>query len=208
MKMSDGLSSSNHGGYTTACEKSKYRQDIDRWINEGKSNNWISQQLKSLGSPISGVSIAKYRKYREEHLQEQLMENPMYQAQVQKANDTLLTEVGKFKQVNVVNHLGNVIEHCANLIEGAKLDQIKIKNIQDLRFVQMTMLDGLKLYTDVIMKAQQMQKIEDDPTLIKPTVNVNVKNVLVDMLSNMTQEQKFEFIDKIRHGVNKDSEEE
>jgi len=208
MAISDGLSSSNRGGYTTACEKSKYRQDIDRWINEGKSNNWISQQLKSLGSPISGVSIAKYRKYREEHLQEQLMENPMYQAQVQKANDTLLTEVGKFKQVNVVNHLGNVIEHCANLIEGAKLDQIKIKNIQDLRFVQMTMLDGLKLYTDVIMKAQQMQKIEDDPTLIKPTVNVNVKNVLVDMLSNMTQEQKFEFIDKIRHGVNKDSEEE
>lgn len=198
MDISSGVSSSNRGMYATACEKSKFRQDIDRWMNEGKSNNWISTQLKGLGEPISGVSIAKYRTYREEHLQKELMESPLYQAQIQKANDTLIDEVGKFKQINVINHLGNVVENCADLIAQSVEDGVKIKNAQDLRYIQMSMLDALKLYTDAIMKAQQFAKIEDDPSLIKPTVNVNVKGVLSDMLSSMTDEQKYAFIDKIR----------
>lgn len=191
---------SNRGTYATACEKSPHKQDIDKWMNEGKSNLWISKQLTGLGEKISDKSIAKYRQYRDEHLNKELMKDPVYQAQIQKANDTLIDEVGKFKQINVLNHLSETIEHCASLIGMSIEDDVRIKNVQDLRFVQMTMLDALKLYTDTIMKAQQYAKIEDDPTLIKPTVNMNVKNVLVDMLGGMTDEQRFAIVDRIRRG--------
>jgi len=200
------ISSSQRGMYTTACEKSKYRQDIDRWMNEGKSNAWIATQLKSLGDPISAVSVGKYRSYRDEYIQKQLMEEPIYQAKIQKANEVLIEEAGKFKEINVINHLGSIVEHCAELIGSSKLEDIRIKNIQDLRFVQMSMLDALKLYGDTIMKAQQFAKIEDDPSLIKPTVNVNVKGVLADLMSSMTEEQKFALIDKIRDATGGDTD--
>jgi hypothetical protein len=200
MDLSSGVSNSNRGMYTTACEKSPHRSMIDKWINEGKSNMYISQQLNSLGEKISDKSVGKYRQYREEHLSKELAKNPMYQAQVQKATDTLIEEVGKMKQVNVLNLISDTIAHCAELINQSKMDDIRIKNIQDLRYVQMTMVEMLKLYGDTILKAQQFAKIEDDPNLLKPTVNVNVKSVLTDLLGGMDESQKFALIDRIRAG--------
>lgn len=190
---------SKRGLYATACEESPHKTKIDQWLNEGKSYAWISKQLAILGDKISDKSISKYDKYRNNRIQEELMKDPTYQAQINQANATLIDEVGKIKQVNVLNHIAETIAHCADLVEGAKLDDIRIKNVQDLRYVQMTMLEALKLYGDTIMKAQQMQKIEDNPELLKPTVNVNVKNVLIDMLSGADEETKFKMIDNIRH---------
>lgn len=200
MDLSQGTMNSNRGLYATACEKSPNRQLIDQWLNEGKSNSWISKQLKGLGEKISDKSVGKYRQYREEHLNKELMKEPLFQAQMQKANDAILTEVGKFKQVNVINHLAETVEHCAGLITQSQLDNIRIKNVQDLRYVQMTMLEALRLYGDTVMKAQQYQKIEENPDLIRPAVNVNVRNVLTDVFKNMSEEDRFAVIDKIRGG--------
>lgn len=208
MDLSTGTLNVNRGTYATACEKSPHRTSIDKWMNEGKSNLWISKQLTGLGEKISDKSISKYRQYRDEHLTKELMEEPMYQAQIQKANETLIEEVGKFKQINVLNHLADTIEYCAELIEFSKEDNIRVKGVQELRFVQMTMLETLKIYTDTIMKAQQFAKIEEDPSLLKPTVTMNVKNVLVDLLGNMNSEQKFALIDKIRVGSQDGKEEQ
>lgn len=190
---------SKRGLYATACEESPHKNKIDQWLNEGKSYSWISKQLGALGDKISDKSISKYDKYRNNQIQEKLMEDPMYQAQVKQANETLVEEVGKIKQVNVLNHIAETIQHCADLVEGAKLDDIRVKSVQDLRYVQMSMLEALKLYGDTMLKAQQMQKIEDDPELLKPTVNINVKNVLVDMLSGADEETRFKMIDNIRN---------
>ena len=190
---------SKRGLYATACEESPHKTQIDQWLNEGKSYSWISKQLTALGDKISDKSISKYDKYRNNRIQEELMKDPDYQAQIKQANATLVDEVSKIKQVNVLNHIAETIEHCADLVQGAKLDDIRVKNVQDLRYVQMTMLEALKLYGDTILKAQQMQKIEDNPELLKPTVNVNVKNVLIDMLSGADEETKFKMIDNIRN---------
>ena len=54
------------GMYQLACESSPHRQQIDAWINEGKSNVWISDQLREMGGYISVASIAKYKKHRDE----------------------------------------------------------------------------------------------------------------------------------------------
>ena len=192
---------SNRGMYATACEQSPHKNKIDQWLNENKSFSFISKQLEALGEKISDKSISKYAKYRDQGIQEKLNDDPVYQAQIQTANATLVEEVGKIKQVNVMNHISETIAQCAEMLRDAQLNDIQIKNVQDMRYVQMTMLESLKLYGDIVMKAQAMQKIEDDPTLLKPTVNVNVKNVLVDMLGNLDDNQKFSIIDKIRTGI-------
>jgi hypothetical protein len=195
---------SNRGMYATACEQSEHKNKIDKWLNEGKSFSFISKQLETLGDKISDKSIGKYAKYRDTHIQGELLKDPVYQAQVAQANATLVEEVGKIKQVNVLNHIAETIEHCAELVQGAKLDDIRVKTVQDLRYVQMTMLESLKLYGDTMLKAQQMQKIEDDPSLIKPTVNLNVKNVLVDMLGGVDDAIRFKLIDGIRASLGGD----
>lgn len=197
--MSNGSSSGNRAGlYATACEKSPYKDKIDQWMNEGRSDAWISRQLGQMGDPISAVSVGKYRKYRDEYLQGKLAEDPMYQAQVQKVNQTFIEEVGKFKQINILNHLADTIDHCADLIELSKEDDIRIKKVQDLRYVQMTMLETIKLYGDLVMQAQKHAKVEEDPTLLKPAVTINIKEILVDMLGGMDEDQKFDMIDKLR----------
>ena len=35
------------GAFQTACEASPNKQQIDMWLNEGKSNLWISRELQS-----------------------------------------------------------------------------------------------------------------------------------------------------------------
>lgn len=196
-----GLSGNRAGLYATACEKSEHRDKIDMWLNEGKSYSYISKELKKLGEKISDKSISKYAKYRDEHITKQLMKDPMYQAQIKEANGALVEEIGKMKTVNVMNHIAETVEHCAELIAKSKLDDIKVKNIQDLRFVQSTMLESLKLYGDMMLKAQQFTKIEEDPGLLRPTTNVNVKNVLIEVLGGMNDDQRFQLVDRIREGI-------
>lgn len=194
--------SSNRGLYSTACESSPHKQKIDQWLNEGKPFAFISRQLDALGAPISEKSVAKYAKYREEQIQKNLMADPVYSGQIQTANQMLIDEIGKMKPINIMNHLAETIDHCAQLVGKAQLDDIKIKNVQDLRYVQMTMLETIKIYSETIMKAQQFQKIEEDPSLLKPQVTVNVKNVLVDMLSGVDEGSKAAIIDRMRASFN------
>lgn len=186
------------GSYATACEKSKFKDKIDQWLNEGKSCAWISGQLKILGDPISDKSIGKYKAKRDERIQEQLMLDPNYQTQITTANQALVDEIAKMKPVNVMNHLAKTIEHCAELIERSRLDDIKITKVQDLRFVHQSMLEALKLYGDTIMNAQKFAKIEDDPTLLKPTHNTNVQNVLINVLGGMEDDERTNIIDRLR----------
>ena len=40
------MADNNTGMYQLGCEASPHRQQIDAWINEGKTNKWISDQLK------------------------------------------------------------------------------------------------------------------------------------------------------------------
>lgn len=185
----------------TACEESPHKNQIDQWINEGRSNSYISRRLAELGEKISDKSVGKYRTIREEYLQKELQKDPVYQAQIMKANETLVEEVGKFKQVNVMNHIAETIEHCAELIGQSKMDDIKIRSIQDLRYVQMSMIEAMKLYGDMALKAQQMQKVEEDPELLRPHVTVNVKGVLTEMLGSMDNEQRIAMIDQLRNRV-------
>lgn len=188
----------------TACENSDHRTQIDIWLNEGRANAWISRELqKQFGEKISDKSVGKYRAKREEYLQKELMANPDYVAKVNKVNREMATHIGQIKEVDVLGHLANTIEHCAELIGQSKLDDIHIKNIQDLRYVQMTMLEALKVYGETMQKAQAMQKVEEDPSLLQPKITVNVQQTLVDMFQSMTPEQKFAMIDGIRNGVNK-----
>jgi hypothetical protein len=130
------------------------------------------------------------------------MKDPLYQAQIQEANHALVEEVGKMKQINVMNHIAETIEHCAELMQTAKDEEIHVRNIQDLRYVQMTMLESIKLYGDIILKAQQFAKVEENPELLRPTVNVHVKSALIDMLKGgMSDEQRTEFVDRLRNGI-------
>ena len=195
------MSTFNRGTYATACESSQYKQDIDKWINEGRSNAWISRQLESLGDKISDKSVSKYRGYREEHVHKELVKDPLYQAQILEANNVLIEEVGKIKQINVMNHIAETIEHCADLLQTSKDNDIQIRNVQDIRYIQMSMLESIKMYGDIIMKAQAFAKIEENPDLLRPTQNVNVKSVLVELLGGMNNEQRAEFVDRIRRGV-------
>jgi hypothetical protein len=200
--------SSNRGLYATACETSKYKNDIDKWLNEGRSNAWISRQLEALGEKISGNSIAKYKGYREQHLQEELSKDPVYQAQILKANETLIEEVGKFKQINVMNHISQTIEHCAQLLQTSQDNDIQIRNVQDIRYIQMSMLESIKVYGEMLLKAQAYAKIEEDPTLLRPTNSVVVKSALVDMLGGMNNEQRAELVDRLRGGIRTTNESE
>ncbi len=195
------LAGSRTGLYATACEKSPNKHLIDQWLNENKSNAEISRRLKALGESISDKSVGKYRSYRDEAVQKELMADPLYQKQITVANQSLVDEVSKFKQINVINHLAETVEHCAELITQSQLDEIKIRNIQDLRYVQTTMLESLKLYGDTILKAQQFAKIEEDPELLRPTQNVQVKNVLLNVLGGMDNESKLQLVDRLREGI-------
>jgi len=197
--------SGNRGLYQTACEASPNKTQIDAWINEGKSNAWISRELKRLyGEKISDKSIGKYREYRETRVMKELENDPEYQRKMQLATQTLVDQVSKVKPINIINHLNDTIDHCTELLAGAKLDEIKIKTVQDMRFIYMTLMEALKMQSDLVMKAQQFQKIEENPDLLRPTVNLNVKAILVDILKGVSDDgARSAIIDRIRAGIGK-----
>lgn len=195
------------GSFQMACETSPNKQQIDLWLNEDKSSMWISRELKSkYNEYISDKGITKYRKKRDEMLQEALMQDPTYQNKMSFINQQLIDGVGRIKEVNIIEKLADTIEHCTDLLADAKDRDVQIKTAQDIRFIQMSLLDAVKVYGDTVLKMQKYQEINNDPTLLKPTtINVNVKSALTDILKEvMSSGNGFELIDKLRTGVGVD----
>ena len=193
------------GTYQMACETSPNRTQIDLWLNEGKSNLYISRELQSrFNEKISDKAVGKYRKYREQMIQEQLNENPDFQKKMAYADQQLSMSIGKMQTVNVIDHLATTIQDCADMLAQAKMNNIQIKNVQDMRFVSMTMLDAIKQYGDVMLKMQRFSAVQEDPTLLKPqTINVNVRGALTDILKGAMAggSDGYALIDKLRAGI-------
>lgn len=191
------------GAYQTACEASPNRQQIDEWLNEGKPAAWISRELeKRFGEKISDRSIMKYKKYRDEWVQNEIEKNPLYQAQTKEIREQLNDGIGQIRKVDVIGRLADVIDDSAAMLMEARNDNIRIRNAQDFKFVASTLLDATKLYSDTILKAQRFDKVNEDPSLLRPmTINVNVKSALTDILKGTMQSGGFDMIDKLRAGV-------
>lgn len=191
------------GAYQTACEASPNRQQIDEWLNEGKPAAWISRELeKRFGEKISDRSIMKYKKYRDEWVQNEIEKNPLYQAQTKEIREQLNDGIGQIRKVDVIGRLADVIDDSAAMLMEARNDNIRIRNAQDFKFVASTLLDATKLYGDTILKAQRFDKVNEDPSLLRPTtINVNVKSALTDILKGTMQSGGFDMIDKLRAGV-------
>lgn len=201
--------SSNTGSYQLACEASPNKQQIDIWLNEGKSQKWISEQLREMGDYISVNSIAKYKKYRDEQIQEELMADPVYQAKVYEVNEQLNESIAKIKKVDMLGELAEIIDHSAELLTDARMDGIKINNVKDMRMVQQTMLEAIQAYGDTMLKAQQYAAVQDDPSLLKKsntTININIRSALTDILTNAMKEggngNGYGIIDQLRNGIN------
>jgi hypothetical protein len=137
-------------------------------------------------------------------IQEQLNENPDFQKKMAYADQQLSMSIGKMQIVNVIDHLATTIQDCADMLAEAKMNQIQIKNVQDMRFVSMTMLDAIKQYGDVMLKMQRFSAVQDDPTLLKPqTINVNIRGALTDILKGAmaSGDSGYALIDKLRAGI-------
>lgn len=202
--------SSNTGSYQLACEASPNKQQIDIWLNEGRPQKWISDQLKEMGDYISVNSIAKYKKYRDEHIQEELMADPVYQAKVYEINEQLNESISKIKKVDMLGELAEIIDHSAELLSDARYRDIQINNIKDMRMVQQTMLEAIQAYGDTMLKAQQYAAVQDDPSLLKKgstTINVNIKTALTDILTSAMKkggnDDGYGIIDTLRNGLNR-----
>lgn len=199
------LAQGNNGKFSTAVEASPNKIQIDIWLNEGKSNLWISRELMArFNDKISDKSIAKYKTYRDDRVGKALNEDPAYQQQMMVANQKLVDETSKIKQVDILTHIQDTIANCSDLLKEAKLNEIQIRSIQDMRWVQQTLLEAIKLNADVVLKAQQFQKVEEDPSLLKPNVTINgtTKNVLKDILMEvMKNDGGYQLIDRLRTGV-------
>ena len=199
----------NTGSYQLACEKSPNKQQIDIWLNEGKTQKWISDQLKEMGDYISVNSIAKYKKYRDEQIQEELMEDPVYQAKVYEVNEQLNESIAKIRKVDMIGELATIIDHSAELLVDARERNIQVNSIKDLRMVQQTMLEAIQVYGDTMLKAQQYRAVEEDPSLLQKkntTININIRSALTDILTDAMKKggngDGYGIIDQLRNGVN------
>ena len=192
--------------YALGCEASPHKQQIDQWINEGKSNKWISEQLKELGGYISPTSIAKYKKHRDEQIMKELEETPEFQAKQMMVTEQFNKSVAAIKEVDLIGRLSDMIEDSAELLEDAKIRGIQINNVKDLRMVQQTMLDAISVYGETMLNAQKWQEINNDPSLLQnksTTININVKDTLTDILKGVMDDgtDGFSIIDRLRAGI-------
>ena len=197
------------GKYQLACEASENKQQIDTWLNEGRANTWISEQLKEMNDYISPSSIAKYKKYRDKQIRKELEESPEFVARQQEVTEILNDKIGEIQVVDLMGHLSTLIEDSAEMLEDAKVRQIQINSVKDMRMVQQTMLDAISAYGETMLNAQKYQEINKDPSLLKggnTTINVEIKSALADILKSSTEEgggDAYELIDKLRNGINK-----
>ena len=114
------------GKYQLACEASENKQQIDTWLNEGRANTWISEQLKEMDDYISPSSIAKYKKYRDKQIRKELEESPEFVARQQEVTEILNDKIGEIQVVDLMGHLSTLIEDSAEMLEDAKVRQIQI----------------------------------------------------------------------------------
>lgn len=188
------------GMYQTACEKSPNRQQIDQWLNEGKSSVYISKKLMEIyGENISSKGILKYKKYRDEFIQKELEKSPEYQAKIKEVNEQMVNGIGKIRHIDTIGKLADVIDQTSEMLLEAR-GQLHINSVKDMSMVGDTLLNAIKLYGDTVLKAQRFDQVNKDPSLLKPqTINVNVKNVLSDLLKEAIQQgDGYSMIDKIR----------
>lgn len=194
--------------YQLGCEASPHRQQIDTWINEGKTNKWISDQLKEMGGYISPTSISKYKKHRDEVIQKELEATPEFQAKQQMVTEEFNKSVAKIQKVDLIGRLSNLIEDSAEMLEDAKIRGIQINSVKDMRMVQQTMLDAISAYGETMLNAQKFQEIQNDPSLLQnknTTININVRDTLTDILKEaVSSDDGFGLIDKLRKGVSHD----
>lgn len=190
------------GMYQTACEASPNKNQIDAWLNEGKSCMEISRLLQSqFDEKISDRSVSKYKRYREEFIRKQLETNPDYVGKMQMLESTLNDSIASIEQVDAIAELTAVINDSAELLAQAR-GNITIKSAQDWRFVSQTLLDAIKIHADTILKAQRFAKIDEDPSLLKPTtINVNIKSTLADIIGKAMNENGYGLIDQLRAGL-------
>lgn len=192
------------GLYQTACEGSPNKHQIDVWLNEGKASAWISRELKKVyGETISDKSVAKYRKYREELIQRELETTPEYQTKLKTMNENLLMGIDKIKTVDVMSKLTDIIEQSADMLSDAHDRDIQINDVKDMRMIQQTMLDAIRIYGETVVKAQKVQEISKDPSLLRPTnINFNIKSTLTEILKGVMGDgngQNFDVIDRLRN---------
>lgn len=196
----------NYGMYALGCEASPHKQQIDQWINEGKSNKWISEQLRELGGYISPTSIAKYKKHRDEQIMKELEETPEFQAKQIMVTEQFNKSIAAIKEVDLIGRLSDMIEDSAELLEDAKIRGIQINNVKDLRMVQQTMLDAISVYGETMLNAQKWKEINDDPSLLQnksTTININVRDTLTDILKGVMDDgtDGYSIIDRLRAGI-------
>lgn len=196
------------GMYQLACEASPHKDQIDIWLNENKPNKFISDSLREMGDEfyISTNSIAKYRQYRDDMFKQELEELPEFKAKKMEIQAQLNASVGKVQVVDLVGRLGSVIEDSAELLLQAKTDDIRIQSVKDLRMVQQTMIEAVKVYGETMLNAQKFKAIEDNPDLLtnsNTTININVKNALTDILKGAISDggEGFNLVDKLRSGL-------
>lgn len=193
--------------YQLGCEASPHRQQIDAWINEGKTNKWISEQLRDLGGYISPTSIAKYKKHRDEIIMKELEETPEFQAKQMMVTEQFNQSVAKIQKVDLIGRLSELIEDSAEMLEDAKMRGIQINSVKDMRMVQQTMLDAITAYGETMLNAQKFAEIQNDPSLLQnrnTTININIKDTLADILKGAMNDgdNGFSIIDKLRSGIN------
>ena len=192
--------------YALGCEASPHKQQIDQWINEGKPNKWISEQLRELGGYISPASIAKYKKHRDEQIMKELEDTPEFQAKQMMVTEKFNNSVAKIKEVDLIGRLSDMIEDSAELLEDAKMRGIQINSVKDLRMVQQTMLDAIAVYGETMLNAQKFAEIQNDPSLLQnksTTININVKDTLTDILKGVMDDgtDGYSIIDRLRAGI-------
>ncbi len=192
--------------YKMGVEASPHKQQIDTWLNEGKALTWISNELKGMGGYLSTNALSKYKKARDERIQKELEKTPEFKAKQQMVTEQFNDSVAKIQKVDLIGRLSELIEDSAELLEDAKIRGIQINNVKDMRMVQQTMLDAINAYGDTMLKAQQFEEINNDPSLLKKqstTININVKSALTDILRSAMEEggDGYGIIDKLRAGV-------
>ena len=192
--------------YQLGCEASPHRQKIDQWINEGKANTWMSEELKKLGGYISPSSIGKYKKHRDEIIMKELEETPEFQAKQMMVTDEFQKSVAKIQKVDLIGRLSELIDDSAELLGDAKMRGIQINNVKDMRMVQQTMLDAISAYGETMLNAQKFSEIQNDPSLLQnksTTININIRDTLTDILKGAMNDDGdgYGLIDRLRAGI-------
>lgn len=116
--------------------------------------------------------------------------------------------VAKIQKVDLIGRLSELIEDSAEMLQDAKMRDIQINNVKDMRMIQQTMLDAISAYGETMLNAQKFNEINNDPTLLQnkqTTININVKSTLADILKGAMEDggNGFSIIDKLRSGIGK-----